>query len=228
MISCFNSALLAVGGKWISGDRLRLMANTAGMVAAWSILALAIGCASASSVDLQRRAAFDLDCKDEIKIVSLGSDVRGARGCGRKATYVERCNGQPGHVLTSCAWTLDSGPTLDSNATTSAVGQGQLGQVDIDEGMRPIHGAATECFVKHKAMGEALLVVNVSAEGTVASVDSSLYCHCCSGCAVPQDRKSPALLVSNLKRWFSKYRTMKNGGNGVNRTFTSPVSGPRP
>ncbi|HVY31637.1 MAG TPA: hypothetical protein VHB79_34115 [Polyangiaceae bacterium] len=39
------------------------------------------------------RAPFDLDCpKDQINVQELGERMFGARGCGRKATYVtNRC-----------------------------------------------------------------------------------------------------------------------------------------
>lgn len=48
---------------------------------------------------LLRRAAFDLDCDTtKVEIVVIDGATRGARGCDKKATYVQRCeNGK-------CEW----------------------------------------------------------------------------------------------------------------------------
>ena len=38
---------------------------------------------------LKQRAAFDLDCPEaELDVTALGNNVKGVKGCGRRATYV--------------------------------------------------------------------------------------------------------------------------------------------
>ena len=68
-------------------------------------------CASfaADQSDLTRRAAFDLSCPEgQLRTVDLGGGTQGVMGCGMKATYVEKCNGQRGHMGTTCGWELNS------------------------------------------------------------------------------------------------------------------------
>jgi hypothetical protein len=65
-------------------------------------------CAAQES-DLLKRASFDLSCPESsIQTVDLGTDTKGVQGCGKKATYVERCNGQRGNMLTTCSWVLNN------------------------------------------------------------------------------------------------------------------------
>lgn len=62
----------------------------------------------AQQSDLTRRASFDLNCPEaQLQTVDLGSGTQGVEGCGQKATYVEKCDGQPGHFGTTCGWVLN-------------------------------------------------------------------------------------------------------------------------
>lgn len=48
--------------------------------------------ARASDEALRRRASFELDCDAaKVEIVVLDATTRGARGCDKRATYVEKC-----------------------------------------------------------------------------------------------------------------------------------------
>ena len=70
-------------------------------LASATILALAgLGCAREGTV--RTRAAFDLNCpEDKLEVVTLSSfdATFGARGCGKRATYLWRSNG--GAILNS-------------------------------------------------------------------------------------------------------------------------------
>jgi hypothetical protein len=91
---------LARGGAWVRSAALGL--------------ALGAGACSGYRDVLLRRAAFDLNCSEENLVMhDLGSRTRGVAGCGRRATYVERCEppyGYVGHhyVVGSCGWVMDS------------------------------------------------------------------------------------------------------------------------
>lgn len=62
------------------------------------------GCAASVS-QLRARAAFDFQCAaNSLTITRIDSDTMGVSGCGRRATYVSRCNGQPGQLGTTCTW----------------------------------------------------------------------------------------------------------------------------
>ncbi len=79
------------------------------MRAPWLLALLLVGGCAASESALVRRAAFDLDCPEaDLHVVDLDGDVRGVKGCGRQATYVSRCNGQPGYIGTTCSWMMDN------------------------------------------------------------------------------------------------------------------------
>lgn len=43
------------------------------------------------------RAKFDLECP-RVAVVHLGNDTFGARGCGKRATYVVQCDGGAGRT----------------------------------------------------------------------------------------------------------------------------------
>ena len=64
---------------------------------------------SAPPDELPRRAAFDLDCpQSALQTTQLGGETYGVKGCGRRATYVSMCNGQPGHYDTKCQWVMNT------------------------------------------------------------------------------------------------------------------------
>jgi hypothetical protein len=67
-----------------------------------------LGCGAtlqrANLFDLQARAAFDLACPAPwLRLHHLGEHVKGVEGCGRRMTYVERCN-----EGAACSWTAES------------------------------------------------------------------------------------------------------------------------
>ena len=75
------------------------------------LVGFAGGCASfgANQADLGRRASFDLNCPEgQIRTVDLGGGSQGVEGCGKRATYVEKCDGQPGYMGTTCGWVLNN------------------------------------------------------------------------------------------------------------------------
>jgi hypothetical protein len=80
-----------------------------------AVLYLAFACTAcgqsvATYGQLRDRASFDLSCdKAKLEVVSLGDDVAGVRGCGQRATYVERCTGAQGNPERTCTWVMDSG-----------------------------------------------------------------------------------------------------------------------
>ena len=60
---------------------------------------------AASDGALRDRASFDLNCaKSKLQIVDIDPDTRGVRGCGQRATYVQRCS-QGGF---DCTWVLNN------------------------------------------------------------------------------------------------------------------------
>lgn len=60
---------------------------------------------TATDGGLRDRASFDLNCaKSKLRIVDLDADTRGVRGCGQRATYVQRC--QPSGY--GCTWVLNN------------------------------------------------------------------------------------------------------------------------
>jgi hypothetical protein len=82
------------------------------------VRAAALGCVLAAGCSgyrdaLLRRAAFDLNCPEEnLTLHDLG-EARGIAGCGRRATYVQRCEPPYGHfehqyVSGPCSWVMDS------------------------------------------------------------------------------------------------------------------------
>lgn len=78
-----------------------------------AVLTVSAACASYRHV-LFRRAAFDLNCPEESLVMhDLGGGTRGIAGCGKRATYVQRCDPPHGYVGgayvgTSCGWVMDS------------------------------------------------------------------------------------------------------------------------
>ena len=52
------------------------------------------GSASSNSIEaVRQRAAFDLDCDQQIVVREIGHETYGATACGRRASYVTICNG---------------------------------------------------------------------------------------------------------------------------------------
>jgi hypothetical protein len=69
------------------------------MLSAAALAACGPTMTSARPEELTRRAAFDLDCPEpSLKQTQLGEGTYGVSGCGRRATYVSMCNGQPGNL----------------------------------------------------------------------------------------------------------------------------------
>ena len=80
------------------------------------ILPFIIGCGATVS-QLKARAAFDLGCPEsEITIVDIDKRTKGVMGCGKKATYVENCDGPigPFGAKSGCTWILNT-DTVEEN-----------------------------------------------------------------------------------------------------------------
>jgi hypothetical protein len=90
------------------------MAVRAGLL--FSALAL-VGCMPpkrATMEQLVARSSFDLACPaTELRLYHFGEGAKGVAGCGRRVTYVERCQTE------ACAWVLDS-PANDQLAWPTA------------------------------------------------------------------------------------------------------------
>jgi hypothetical protein len=72
----------------------------------FSTFALLAGCMPpkrATMDQLVARSSFDLACPaTELRLYHFGEGAKGVAGCGRRVTYVERCQTE------ACAWVLDS------------------------------------------------------------------------------------------------------------------------
>ncbi|HEY3255573.1 MAG TPA: hypothetical protein VGJ91_16560 [Polyangiaceae bacterium] len=70
-----------------------------------AFLVLLAGCGGATEEQLRARAAFDLDCSESsLRVIEIDEQTSGVRGCGQRATYVQRCQAQK----TDCTWVLNS------------------------------------------------------------------------------------------------------------------------
>lgn len=88
-----------------------------------TLAALLAGCAAhATQSQLINRAAFDLQCDaDAISVVEIDDLTRGARGCGRQATYVEICDGAKNggnSSQTKCTWVMNTANKTEPAAPT--------------------------------------------------------------------------------------------------------------
>ena len=80
------------------------------MLGLLSILCLALaGCMGATSNQLQKRAAFDMECPAaQLTVVQLDKRTRGVRGCGKRVTYIEHCRAcANGYPACDCTWVLN-------------------------------------------------------------------------------------------------------------------------
>jgi hypothetical protein len=75
------------------------------------VVSLGSAATPATRDQLLARAAFDLDCdRNKIVVVQIDDQTNGVRGCGKRATYVETCDGPKQNENTSCTWVLNSPP----------------------------------------------------------------------------------------------------------------------
>jgi hypothetical protein len=67
-----------------------------------------LACGGATQDQLKTRAAFDLNCSEaEVHVTQLDSKTRGVSGCGRRATYIEACDGPAGAISRTCTWVMN-------------------------------------------------------------------------------------------------------------------------
>lgn len=45
---------------------------------------------------------------EQLRVVELDSRTRGVQGCGKKATYVETCDGPKQAAMTECTWVMNT------------------------------------------------------------------------------------------------------------------------
>lgn len=95
------------------------------------ILVALSGCA-AGDRQLQTRAAFEMNCKEELRIVQLDAETRGVEACGRRETYARRCT-KDGEGGERCDWVRTSGTarvtvSIDEEVLAQALGSGQGGE----------------------------------------------------------------------------------------------------
>jgi hypothetical protein len=81
---------------------------------AWQACFVLLACSACSVYStsfrqqlVRDRAVFDLDCGD-LEVKELRGDLWGARGCGRRATYLIECRGGPGR-RDLCDATMEKG-----------------------------------------------------------------------------------------------------------------------
>jgi hypothetical protein len=74
----------------------------------------ASGClASASEGQLTSRASFDLSCPAEtLRYKRIDGRTQGVLGCGKRAIYVESCDGPRSTIATDCTWVINGGIEL--------------------------------------------------------------------------------------------------------------------
>jgi hypothetical protein len=81
-----------------------------------------LACGAATTDQLKTRAAFDLNCSEgELQMTELDSKTRGVSGCGRRATYVESCEGAVGTVTRKCTWVMNVVTNPESGNPQSGV-----------------------------------------------------------------------------------------------------------
>lgn len=100
------------------------------------ILVALSGCATGDR-QLQTRAAFEMNCKEELKIVQLDAQTRGVEACGRRETYARRCE-KDSEGGERCEWIRASGTarvtvSIDEEVLAQALGSGQ-GSESSDSG----------------------------------------------------------------------------------------------
>jgi hypothetical protein len=82
-----------------------------------ALLVLLSGCAPPKRATMEQlfaRSSFELGCSPgEMQFYDFGQRVKGVAGCGRRLTYVERCEAN------ICAWVLDA-PGRDQLAWPSS------------------------------------------------------------------------------------------------------------
>lgn len=77
----------------------------------------------ATKNQLARRATFDLSCSaDALKYSDIDWRTVGVAGCGKRAVYLESCDGPRENAGTSCTWVIN-GAIVAWRPGTSA-GQG--------------------------------------------------------------------------------------------------------
>lgn len=81
------------------------------------------GCyATATTGQLHKRAAFDLGC-EQVRLLEIDDRTQGVTGCGKRATYVEQCDGPRNNPATTCTWILNGTVADDGAAPAPAHGE---------------------------------------------------------------------------------------------------------
>lgn len=75
----------------------------------------ATGCrAEATHDQLSRRASFDFGCAArDLRFTAIDERTSGVEGCGKRATYVETCDGPRTNTNTTCTWVLNGKIEVD-------------------------------------------------------------------------------------------------------------------
>jgi hypothetical protein len=74
--------------------------------------------AMATKKQLARRASFDLECSaDALKYSDIDWRTIGVAGCGKRAVYLESCDGPRESGSTTCTWIING--VLESTASDS-------------------------------------------------------------------------------------------------------------
>jgi len=78
------------------------------------------GCISSASGDqLTRRASFDLNCPtSNLRYRQIDDRTQGVSGCGKRATYVDSCEGPREGPNINCTWLING--AITSTAPASA------------------------------------------------------------------------------------------------------------
>jgi len=92
-----------------------------GVLRAVFVLAAGSSCvATATATQLTSRASFDLNCPTgTLRYKRIDNRTQGVLGCGRRAIYVENCDGPRDQGTTSCTWVLNGAIETEPVSTTT-------------------------------------------------------------------------------------------------------------
>ena len=100
-----------------------------GVLRAVFVLAAGSSCmATATATQLTSRASFDLSCSSgTLRYKRIDDRTQGVLGCGKRAIYVENCDGPRDRMTTSCTWVLNGAIETEPTAPAAPAGSPELG-----------------------------------------------------------------------------------------------------
>jgi hypothetical protein len=91
-----------------------------GVLRAVFVLAAGSSCyASATANQLTARASFDLSCPSgTLHYKRIDDRTQGVLGCGKRAIYIESCDGPRDRVATGCTWVINGTIEVEPEASS--------------------------------------------------------------------------------------------------------------